>query len=157
MSNPVFDSHDATENVQIGTIWKSLGVLAFGMLSVIFVGLVTWGSWVTMSIQDHSTEIAVLKATRGHGNGSGVSKSVNVGEVKDAAKLVNDDPRTWLTTKDVAARIGKGVTERTVINYIENGMIEPKPRLNGKSWEIAEHFRIVPHDAENCGEIPNGP
>jgi len=157
MSNPLLDSHDATENVQIGTIWKSLGVLAFGMLSVIFLGLLTWGSWVTMSIHDHNTQFAVLKALRGQSNGSGVSQSVNVGEVKDAAKLVNDDPRTWLTTKEVAARIGKGVTERTVINYIENGMIEPTPRKNGKAWEIAEHFRIIPNDSESCGEIPNGP
>jgi len=155
MSNPLLDSHDATENVQIGTIWKSLGVLAFGMLSVIFLGLLTWGSWVTMSIHDHNTQFAVLKALRGQSNGSGVSQSVNVGEVKEADKPLEASAKTWLTTKDVAAR--EGITERTVINYIENGMIEPTPRKNGKAWEIAEHFRIIPNDSENGGEIPQGP
>ncbi len=154
MNNPLLESQDPTESVQIGTIWKSLGVLAFAMLTFTTAGLFTWGVWVTMTLTEHGTSIAVLKATR---SSSGVSQNVNVGEVKDADKLVNDDPRTWLTTKEVAARIGKGVTERTVINYIENGMIEPTPRKNGKAWEIAEHFRIVPNDSENCGEIPQGP
>jgi hypothetical protein len=154
VNNPLLESQDPTESVQIGTIWKSLGVLAFAMLTFTTAGLFTWGVWVTMTLTEHGTSIAVLKATR---SSSGVSQNVNVGEVKDADKLVNDDPRTWLTTKEVAARIGKGVTERTVINYIENGMIEPTPRKNGKAWEIAEHFRIVPNDSENCGEIPQGP
>lgn len=154
MNNPLLESQDPTESVQIGTIWKSLGVLAFAMLTFTTAGLFTWGVWVTMTLTEHGTSIAVLKATR---SSSGVSQNVNVGEVKDADKLVNDDPRTWLTTKEVAARIGKGVTERTVINYIENGMIEPTPRKNGKAWEIAENFRIVPNDSENGGEIPQGP
>jgi hypothetical protein len=155
MSNPLLDSQDPTESVQIGTIWKSLGVLAFAMLTFTTAGLFTWGVWVTMTITEHGTSIAVLKATR---SSSGVSQSVNVGEVKDASSALTDgkeSAKTWLTTKDVAAR--EGITERTVINYIHNNMIEPKPRLNGKAWEIAEHFRIIPHDAENCGEIPQGP
>jgi hypothetical protein len=152
MSNPLLDPHDATENVQIGTIWKSLGVLAFGMLTFTTAGLFTWGVWVTMTLTEHGTSIAVLKATR---SSSGVSQSVNVGEVKDADKPLEASAKTWLTTKDVAAR--EGITERTVINYIENGMIEPTPRKNGKAWEIAENFRIVPNDSENGGEIPQGP
>jgi transcriptional regulator with XRE-family HTH domain len=152
MNNPLLDPHDATENVQIGTIWKSLGVLAFGMLTFTTAGLFTWGVWVTMTLTEHGTSIAVLKATR---SSSGVSQSVNVGEVKDADKPLEASAKTWLTTKDVAAR--EGITERTVINYIENGMIEPTPRKNGKAWEIAENFRIVPNDSENGGEIPQGP
>jgi transcriptional regulator with XRE-family HTH domain len=152
MSNPLLDSQDPTENVQIGTIWKSLGVLAFGMLTFTTAGLFTWGVWVTMTLTEHGTSIAVLKATR---SSSGVSQSVNVGEVKDADKPLEASAKTWLTTKDVAAR--EGITERTVINYIENGMIEPTPRKNGKAWEIAENFRIVPNDSENGGEIPQGP
>ena len=151
MSNPLLESHDPTESVQIGTIWKSLGVLAFAMLTFITAGLFTWGVWVTMTIQDHGTSIAVLKATRGNG----VRQSENVGELKDADNPLKGSADTWLTTKDVAAL--EGITERTVINYIENGMIEPTPRKNGKSWEIAEHFRIIPNDSENGGEIPNGP
>ena len=110
--------------------------------------------WMVAKVLAHDTDIAVLKMQIAIHDGSGkVSQSVNVGEVKDSAALVKDSAKTWLTTKDVAER--QGITERTVINYIENGMIEPTPVKNGKAWEIAEHFRIVPHDAEECGIFPN--
>ena len=110
--------------------------------------------WMVTKVLAHDTEIAVLKMQMSMHNGGKVSQSVNVGQAKDAkGVLVNDSAKTWLTTKDVAAR--EGVTERTVINYIENGMIEPAPVKNGKSWEIAETFRIVPNDSEDCREIQN--
>jgi hypothetical protein len=154
VSNPILEATNPTENVQIGTIWKGMAVIAFMMLSFTCVTALTWGVWVTVSIKEHDTKFAVLEErTTG---GKDISQSVNVGAA-DADKSLEASAKTWLTTKDVAARIGKGVTERTVINYIENGMIEPTPRKNGKSWEIAEHFRIIPNDSENCGEIPQGP
>ena len=111
--------------------------------------------WMVTKVLAHDTDIAVLKmqmAMRSDGNK--VSQSVNVGQAKDAAgALVKDSAKTWLTTKDVAAR--EGVTERTVINYIQRGMIEPAPVQNGQSWEIAESFRIVPNEAEDCRILPN--
>jgi len=151
MSNPLTEHDDAEAPVNFGALWRAGAVLAFGMLSFITVGLFTWGVWVTRAINGHDKQIAVLQERSG---GKGISQSVNVGEVKDAAgKLVKESAKTWLTTKDVAER--QGITERTVLNYIENGMIEPTPVKNGKSWEIAENFRIVPHDAEECGIFPN--
>jgi hypothetical protein len=110
--------------------------------------------WMVTKVLAHDTDIAVLKMQiTMRGDSGKVSQSVNVGQAKDAAgELVKDSAKTWLTTKDVAAR--EGVTERTVINYIESKMIEPPPRKNGKSWEIAEHFRIVPNEAEECRNIP---
>jgi len=151
VSNPLTEHDDAEAPVNFGALWRAGAVLAFGMLSFITVGLFTWGVWVTMAINRHDKQIAVLQERSG---GKGISQSVNVGEVKDAAgKLVKESAKTWLTTKDVAER--QGITERTVLNYIENGMIEPTPVKNGKSWEIAENFRIVPHDSEECGIFPN--
>ncbi len=47
------------------------------------------------------------------------------------------------------------VTERTVINYIEAGMISPPPLKSGKEWHIAENFRIIPKDAESGGTVAN--
>jgi len=84
----------------------------------------------------------------------GVSQNVNVGQ-HDKAAAEAATARTWLTTKDVAAR--EKVDERTVLNYIEQGMIEPAPVKAGKAWQIAANFRIIPKDAETCGEIPQGP
>lgn len=153
MSNPILETSDPAANVQFGTMWKAMAAASFGMLSFICVGFVTWGTWVTVNVWEHGTAIAVLQERSTHGKG--VSQSVNVGQAKDGATLVKESAKTWLSTKDVAEL--EGISERTVINYIENGMIEPTPRKNGKAWEIAEHFRIIPHDSENCGEMPQSP
>lgn len=79
------------------------------------------------------------------------STSVITGQ-KDAAAMPASS-KTWLTTTEVAKR--ENVTERTVINYIEAGQIEPAPVKAGKEWHIAEHFRIIPKDSENCGTVQN--
>lgn len=106
--------------------------------------------WMVTKVMAHDTDIAVLKmqmAMQG-GNGRAVSQNVNVGQ-RGTESEAQDSARTWLTTKEVAAR--EKVTERTVINYIERGMIDPPPVLNGKAWQIAESFRIIPKDSESCG------
>lgn len=153
MSNPITEPHDAESPVQFSTVWRGMAILAFAMLSFITAGLFSWGVWVTVTVNSHDKLLAVLQE-RSH---KGISQSVNVGEVKESAALTDQQgsAKSWLTTKDVATR--EGITERTVINYIEQGMIEPAPRKTGKAWEIAEHFRIIPKDAENCGEFPQGP
>ena len=152
MSNPLLEAANPTDNVQIGTIWKGMAVIAFMMLSFTCVTALTWGVWVTVSIKEHDTKFAVLEERTS--GGKGVSQSVNVGST-DPNKPLEASAKTWLTTKDVAER--EGITERTALNYIEQGMIDPTPRKNGKSWEIAANFRILPNDSESCGNIPQGP
>lgn len=73
--------------------------------------------------------------------------SVNVGDAE--ADLKNVSARTWLTTQEVAKR--EGVTDHTITNYIAARQIEPPPEKDGKSYRIAEHYRILPKDAETCG------
>lgn len=109
--------------------------------------------WMVNTVLTHDRDIAVLKMQFAM-QGSKVSQSVNVGQT-EAETLKATTAKTWLTTKDVATR--EGISERTVINYIENGMIEPTPKKSGKSWEIAPEFRIVPNDSAFCGEFPQGP
>lgn len=75
------------------------------------------------------------------------STSVITGS-KDAASMPAS-AKTWLTTADVAAR--EKLTERTVINYIEAGQIQPPPVKAGKEWHIAANFRIIPKGSEDCG------
>lgn|GEM_PF-3700183 len=79
------------------------------------------------------------------------STSVITGQ-KDAAAMPAS-ANTWLTTTDVAKR--ENVTERTVINYIEAGQIDPAPVKAGKEWHIAETFRILPKDAGTPGAVEN--
>lgn len=140
---------DNQEIVRIGTIngWAFRIAIWFAPI---------FSLWLVAKVLTHDTEIAVLKmqiAMRGD-NGK-VSQSVKVGATDAEALAKEDSAKTWLTTKDVAER--QEVTEHTVTNWIADGMIEPIPVRNGKDWEIAANFRIVPKDTENCGKIPNDP
>jgi len=148
MSNPITDNEDADKTVQFSTIWRSLAVLAFAMLSFITAGLFTWGLWVTLTIGQHEKLLAVLQERSG---GKGISQSVNVGQA-EAGALAKDSAKTWLTTQDVAKR--EQVTDRTILNYIKQGLIDPMPQQMGKEWHIAEEYRILPNAAEDCGNTP---
>lgn len=148
MPNPILDQTDGSKSVQFSTLWKSMAALSFAMLASIFVGLLTWGVWVTVTVNEHGQQIARLDERSN--NRSGVSQSVNVGS---ADSIANEDEcesaRTWLTTQEVAAR--EGITDRTVINYIAQKMIDPPPVQMGKAWHIAENYRIIPNNSEKCG------
>ena len=84
-------------------------------------------------------------------SGGKMNQNVNVGDSKESATEMTT-ARTWLTTKQVAER--EKIDERTVLNYIAAGQIEPTPVKNGKAWQIAEHFRILPKTSETCGTEP---
>lgn len=143
----ITDENGST-NVKFSTIWRFMAALAMIMLTSVTGLLFTWGVWITRTVNEHSTQLAVVR------NRAGITQSVNVG-AHDSAALTAKSAKTWLTTKDVAER--EQVTERTVINYIEAGMIDPPPERTGKSWLIAEHFRIVPKDSECCGNSDSEP
>lgn len=144
MSNPLTEHTDAQAPVRFSTIWRAMAIAAFGMLSFITAGILTWGAWVTVSIIAHGESIAAFKGW----NGNGVSQSVNVGA---AETEMADSAKTWLTTRDVAER--EGCDERTVLNYIARGQIVPMPEKDGKSWRIAENFRIIPPPSETGGKV----
>ena len=150
MSNPLIDDQDAESPVRFGVLWRAGAILAFGMLSLITCGLFTWGVWVTVTVNTHEKLLAVLQDRSGSkGN---MTNNVNVGEAS-AEETLEASARTWLTTREVAER--EGCDERTVINYIAAGQIEPAPVKVGKSWQIAEDFRIVPKDSESGGTVAN--
>ncbi len=71
------------------------------------------------------------------------STSVNVGDA--AEDITTNSGRTWLTVQEVAKR--EGITDRTILNYIDARMIEPEPTKHGKEWQISEKYRIVPKNA----------
>lgn len=107
--------------------------------------------WLVSKVLAHDTEIAVLKmqiAMQSSGNKGSVSQNVNVGAAE--AEMV-DSARTWLTVKEVAER--EGVDERTILNYRARGQIVPEPEKDGKSWRIAENFRIIPPPSETGGKV----
>jgi hypothetical protein len=145
MSNPLTDETNGNRALRFSTLWRAMAVLSFCMLSFTTAGLFTWGVWITVTVNSHEKDIARLQERTS--TGKGMSQSVNVGDSKAGAAEAT--ARTWLTTKEVAER--EKIDERTVINYIAAGQIEPPPVKNGKAWQIAEEFRIVPGDSEDCG------
>lgn len=138
---------DNEEIIKLGTVHGWVFKISLWAAPLFFV-------WTVNTILAHDRDIAVLKMQMTMHGLKGVSQNVNVGQ-HDKAAAEAATARTWLTTKDVAAR--EKVDERTVLNYIEQGMIEPAPVKAGKAWQIAANFRIIPKDAETCGEIPQGP
>lgn len=136
------------EIIKLGTVHGWVFKISLWAAPLFFV-------WTVNTILAHDRDIAVLKMQMTMHGLKGVSQNVNVGQHDKDLGGSAATARTWLTTKDVAAR--EKVDERTVLNYIEQGMIEPAPVKAGKAWQIAAHFRIIPKDAESCGEIPQGP
>lgn len=92
---------------------------------------------------NHTIQISYIERSL---NARGVSQlqNVNVGAADRVA--ATESARTWLTTAEVAEK--EHTSERTVLNWIAQNMIEPPPLKSGKAWQIAENFRIVPKEPE---------
>lgn len=136
---------DQTEIIKLGTVHSWVFKISLWAMPIFSV-------WMVNTVLTHDRDIAVLKmqiAMQGHGK---VSQNVNVGQNRDG-KEPPKTARTWLTTQELAER--EGCDERTILNYIAAGQIEPAPVKVGKSWQIAEDFRIVPKDSECGGTVAN--
>ena len=140
----IFDENASTP-VKFSSLWKIIATGTIALITAQSALLITWGIWVTTTITEHGSQLAVLKDR--NSRNSAVSQSVNVGATDPVESI--GSAKIWLTTKEVAAR--EKVTERTVLNYIDQKMIDPAPIKDGKEWHIAENFRIIPNLSEECG------
>lgn len=130
-------------------IWSLLLKIALALSVPMFGFAVAFAVWIASTIFNHDARLQVLEFAQGHK--SGISQSVNVGQA-DSAKMASDH-RDWLTVQEVATR--EGVTDRTILNYIEGRRISPLPTKDGREWRIAENFRILPNPAEEFGIAEN--
>ena len=130
-------------------IWSLLLKIALAMSVPMFGFTVAFAVWIASTIFNHDARLRVLEFAQNHK--SGVSQSINVGQA-DSAKMASDH-RDWLTVQEVATR--EGVTDRTILNYIEGRRISPAPTKDGREWRIAENFRILPNSAEEFGIAEN--
>lgn len=145
----IFDEK-GNEVVRFSSVWKYAGMVAFAMIATEFGLLVTWGIWITATVNNHGEAIAVLR-DRASRNGSNVTQSVNVGEASAADSQVATH-RTYLTTADVAAK--EGVSVREVTDMISHGEITPPPVKEGREYRIAADYRILPQPAADCRNQP---
>jgi hypothetical protein len=68
---------------------------------------------------------------------------------RTAGALPSTSHRDYYLVSEVALREGK--SERTIIEWIEAGRIQPTPVKTGKEWRIAEEYRIPPQLAASSG------
>lgn len=135
------------EDIQLPGLWTMLAKFAFGMSIPVTLLGISWASWITSGYFEHDRKIAVLESRESRAHNQ--TTSVNVGDAASAtAKQVSR--KEWITTSDIATR--EAVSERTVIEWIASGMIEPPPSKSGKAWLISENYRILPQSAANCGD-----
>lgn len=80
---------------------------------------------VLRTVDNHEWRLQLLE--RDSSRGGNVSQNVNVGAVEDVA----ESAREYLTVQEVAER--EGVTDRTILNWIDEGRIHPAPIKEGKA------------------------
>lgn len=138
--------HD-DEGKEIITVNKLQGFVFKVAIWMMAVGMPALGVsmvWQRDTIRDHELRIGWLERST-HGTKGGISQSVNVGEASKGA----ESGREFLTVQEVAEREGKA--ERTIIEWIETGRIDPQPTKPGKEWCVAAEYRILPQVAADGG------
>jgi len=133
------------ELVRLPGMWEVAAKFAIAAQVPMFMLLVSWGVWITMTVHQHTTELAVLKDR----SGRGISQSVSVGHVDAATEAADASGKTYLTVAEVAKR--EHIAERTLISWIEQGRLEPPPTKEGKAWIVAAEYRIKPPNAAESG------
>lgn len=124
---------------------------AWGFKALIWIGMIATPTGMGLfwsygrSIDNHELRLNYLE--RPINQRSGVSQSVNVGQT-DSIKTASDH-RDWLTVQEVAMQ--EGLTDRTILNYIDDKRISPPPAKDGREWRIAKNFRILPNSSEEIG------
>lgn len=140
---------DGREILQLSKIWAWSFKLLMIMAPFVAVTLFSWGTWVTISIFEHSAQFQILQDRHSRGGGGNISgASINVGSAEDVA----ESGREYLTVQEVAEREGKA--ERTIIEWIETGRIHPPPSKAGREWCVAAEYRVLPQVAADSGGEP---
>jgi hypothetical protein len=137
------------EFVRLPGFWTLLAKLAIGLSIPMAMAVITLGTWVIVSIFNHSERITVLEyATRQTRNGGSQTTSVNVGSADSMAAQAGNEGvhRDYLVVDEVASKLG--VEPRTVINYIAAQRFEPAPVKDGKEWHFSEKVRLLPNNSE---------
>ena len=136
-----------------GFVFKAAAALAIPMMLM----LLSWGTWVTVKVSAHDSDIAVLKACIDYQRGgNGVSQSVNVGSAKDTAETQAAEYRDFFTVEEVAKRVGYSV--RSIQAMCAAGEIEGAVQPEGtRGWQIPKDFKFrgsLPQTAAVSGELP---
>lgn len=135
---------DGHEIIHLNAVWSASFKLLMVMVPFVALTLFSWGTWATITIFDHATQLQILQDRHSRPSGGNISgASINVGK----ADTLADSGREYLTVQEVAEREQKD--ERTILLWIEGGRIDPTPIKAGKSWSISADYRILPQVSAN--------
>lgn len=144
---------DGNDIIQMNWIWSASFKLLLVSVPFVAITLFTWGTWVTVTIFEHSAQIRVLQDRASRPSGGNIQgASINVGKADSTEATASATGRNYLTVKEVAEREKKD--ERTITLWIEQGRIHPAPAKAGKAWTITADYRILPHYADDSRNIP---
>ena len=148
-----FKDENGHEILHMNSLWAASFKLLLIMVPFVSLTLFSWGTWVTVSIFEHSSRLKLLedRSTRG-GGGSINGASINVGKADGVDDIAGSTARDYLTVKEVAVKEQRD--ERTITLWIEQGRLLPAPVKDGKAWVIDPGYRIIPQYSATGGTVP---
>jgi hypothetical protein len=147
-----FKDENGQEILHMNSLWAASFKLLLIMVPFASLTLFSWGTWVTVSIFEHSSRLKLLEDRSTRGGGSINGASINVGKAGGADDIAGSTARDYLTVKEVALREARD--ERTITLWIEQGRLLPAPVKDGKAWVIDPSYRIIPQYSATGGNDP---
>jgi hypothetical protein len=143
---------NGNEILQVSYLWAASFKLLLLLVPFVALTLFSWGTWVTVSIFEHSSRLKLLEDRSQRGGGNIQGASINVGKATPADDIAGSSGRDYLTVKEVAAKEARD--ERTITLWIEQGRLLPAPVKDGKAWVIDPAYRIIPQYSATSGTEP---
>jgi len=142
--------------VTLSTLWGFVFKAAAALAIPMMLMLLSWGTWVTVKLSSHDSDIAVLKArVNYHLGGSGVSHSVHVRSAQDTADSQASEHRDFLTVEEAAKLTGHSV--QSIQAMCATGEIEGAVQPAGtREWQIPKAFKFrgsLPQTATISGQL----
>ncbi len=97
----------------------------------------------------------VINKPAAHAGSTQSTSVITSDEAKSIGAMQGTSHRDYYLVSEVAIREGKA--ERTIIEWIEAGRIQPAPTKEGKEWRIAASYRIPPQLAASSGTAQTEP
>lgn len=129
--------------IVLNATWTVLFKAGLALVPVI----IALGVWIVTQIFGHESRLTLLEYRANHRDGGTNTNTVSIGK----GTADSETHRGYLTTEEVAQK--EKVTARTVLNWIEEGKIDPPPTKEGKAWTISENYRLLPKPAEPFGSV----
>jgi len=111
--------------------------------------------WLLIAVVLAALLNLVINKPATHAGSTQSTSVITSDEAKSIGAMQGTSHRDYYLVSEVAIREGKA--ERTIIEWIEAGRIQPAPTKEGKEWRIAASYRIPPQLAASSGTAQTEP